>query len=645
MYTNFQYRPLATESTVRLLRLEESKIDGRIACKLRHTQQPTTANHDPDYDFDAMSYMWGDPTASREILLQYDDTAYDWTLFPIHQNLWQFLDNIWHRKMFDRWFWTDRICLKQDDDREIGLQIPRMADIYRDARQVIAWLGLSVSQGEQLLPIFRLVESHRTQQLTKRWRWWWFQRRSGSYFSRKTKRAVSAMFAAEYWRRIWTVQELVSAEHVLCFIGNMHPSLQLMEDMPMLVLPDDMVGLLFRAHFVVRDKACPSEGAGAPRADLWTLLRWITCDGDIKSTRPHDRVYGILGLAASLSDGTSPRENIKVDYDKPAWDVFLDAVLEADVDWTLCYPLMRLLVERDDDKTSGQPIFTLLTRYTESNRTSTRHRELAELALSISDALYLVISSSSALSRHLGKLNDTFSTRGYQRKAQQNAAMLGIALALKIGCSREQRALLSQDWKISRFPRVAANRPWRCAAHQFPIHRPTGPSRWPGHKDSGEWKKQDLDDYQAKKEEVEQSSARGVFHSVGLAGLVSPASPASPSGWKNPLEKRLCKCRDFQDLESSGPCDGSILSCNFPLANLRLELSTCNYQALQGHWYAQELEWQILPETGYVVSLVPVRKQLEAQWRDLHCPGGVILVSLHQSWGLIMEVAGRRTLT
>jgi hypothetical protein len=40
-----------------------------------------------------------------------------------------------------RWIWADAVCINQHDAAEKALQIPLMAQIYREASRVVAWLG------------------------------------------------------------------------------------------------------------------------------------------------------------------------------------------------------------------------------------------------------------------------------------------------------------------------------------------------------------------------------------------------------------------------------------------------------------------------------------------------------------------------
>lgn len=102
-------------------------------------------------------------------------------------------------------------------------------------------------------------------------------------------------------------------------------------------------------------------------------------------------------MIVSMASFASPHEHIAVDYDKPPADVFLDAIFEANVEWNDVFEYHRamgiLLGRHSDGNTIWEPIFTLLTRYAESSRTSRRHSDLAELVLVVSDALCFIVSA------------------------------------------------------------------------------------------------------------------------------------------------------------------------------------------------------------------------------------------------------------
>lgn len=570
MSKQYQYHSLATKSTVRLIKLEESKIDERIACEIRYIEQSNA-------EYDALSYVWGDPTPTREMLI-YDENDGEWTSFPVHENLWQFLHSAWQRRIFDRWLWTDRICLNQKDETEKSEQIPRMAEIYHTAVQVIAWMGLSASQGENLIRVRDFIQTD----------WFLFDSKPAARLDDPELAAIKAVLEAEYWERVWIVQEVACAKKAVCFIGNMDMTFDEVDVLESLVKPLGH-GPISHWHFILsflRHVGRIARKSGAPSLDLWYLLKKVTCE-HFKSQQPHDRVYGILGLVANLSDGTSPLRHIEIDYGKPSADVFFDAILESHPEWNIdgaasYRTAINLLLERPDNTTTWEPraIFTFLTRYTESDRTSQRHKQLAKLVLSVSDALYFLasISRSPPGNRQTGQAFSELvmwlgSDIPLRRTAQHNAVILGVALALAIENKRETTKMF-EDWKACRHSRVAASSPWRCAAHRLSAHGKT-PFQHVDRPRPGEKSKFQLEQFiegcQAEECKQVAQRTREFRCSMELEGAL---------GSKTQREKA---CGGSKDRPSAESCNGSFVSCEFPEANFRLQFSCSGWHTATMH--------------------------------------------------------------
>lgn len=85
--------------------------------------------------FDALSYVWGDCTRSREILI-------DGRPLPITANLYAALRDLQAEScMGDTVVWADAICINQEDFSERSAQVRLMRDIYHLASTVRVWLG------------------------------------------------------------------------------------------------------------------------------------------------------------------------------------------------------------------------------------------------------------------------------------------------------------------------------------------------------------------------------------------------------------------------------------------------------------------------------------------------------------------------
>lgn len=577
MSEQYQYRDLPTKSTVRLIKLEKRKVQDRIACTIRYTEQFIG-------EYDALSYVWGSPVPTRQIFI-FNEDAQEWAYFYVHENMWQFLNSIWQRHIFNRWLWTDRICLNQNNKEEKKEQIPRMADIYHNAVRVVASLGLSASQGEHLLPVCDFI--HRNKFILGKVDW-------HAKFTAEAALAGKAVLEAEYWERIWVVQEVVSAKTVFCFIGNM--------DMAF----DEVWELRNFGH----DPKCWShrvlragnsfEDVGGTGVILWRFLKNVTCKGS-KSQRPHDRVYAILGLVATLSHDKSPLEHIEIDYDKAPADVFLDAILEAYPEWEHHYDLnysnaIELLLP--DNTTTSEPIFTFLTRYSESIRTSQRHSELAKLVLSVSDALYLIAfisgsppggsSTRRAFHKLLPNIESAVRSGKLKRTTHMSAVMLGVAIAFEVN-DEEKRSNMFGDWKACRLSRVQANPPWRCATHQSlaplcarsrsqEIDRLNPDDQGVLQTITGEC----IECYHAIKSK--QSARRGWDFQCSMGVHWTLGSQAPP----------LKVCGACKDIQGSRPRGCSFVSCEFPEARFRLRVSF--HESPDDCWGAEQIDLLFSPD-------------------------------------------------
>lgn len=107
----------------RLIKLSPGIKTDPIHCTLLHV----TGNH--AFNYEALSYVWGDPSQLAVILLN----GYD---FDVTLNLRRALSEL-RSKTEDVVLWTDAICINQANLKERGSQVCRMREIYSNAERVI----------------------------------------------------------------------------------------------------------------------------------------------------------------------------------------------------------------------------------------------------------------------------------------------------------------------------------------------------------------------------------------------------------------------------------------------------------------------------------------------------------------------------
>lgn len=127
----YQYEPLFAEDAVRVLNLEPANDFQSPLCGFITQHQPAVESLDPDgRRYSAVSYTWGDPTASHKLFLSHNTQS---TFLPISRNadvLLRYL-RVTHKKAL----WIDGVCLNQKDQGEKAQQIPLMGQIYAYAKK------------------------------------------------------------------------------------------------------------------------------------------------------------------------------------------------------------------------------------------------------------------------------------------------------------------------------------------------------------------------------------------------------------------------------------------------------------------------------------------------------------------------------
>ncbi|KAH7155780.1 heterokaryon incompatibility protein-domain-containing protein [Dactylonectria estremocensis] len=436
VYQPYAHRKLDAATSIRLARVMPDLIDGCVACEIRHFDLPELNK----IEFKALSYLWGDPKPTRRIYLTDVDTRGEWCQFSIHENLWRFLHHVWRQKLPHQHWWTDCICLHQKDSNEMSQQIPRMGEIYSSAQEVAIWLDLPewVEQKVQGLRDRTNVGSFS------------FESRRG-YLPAGMEKVTHSVANDEYWRRVWILQEVVLAKRATIMMKTI-PPFKFEE---------------FREHvgsFFV-DPSAPDINklynlCNRKKHPLWEILRGFD---SYESTKPNDRLYGLLGLVANNVDGTSPVDHIHVDYDKPLCDVMLDAVFESQPPLYLYEGVAKVLLDYTECN------IDVLELYRDDNKTSKRHSELADVTLQVFDAMHMIMNALHTLHsgwclRHAYRnLFPSLEHKEFVPTQLDRAVFIGVTLAFGVG--GENSALLDENWEKLRRPRLKGS-PWRCEHHK-----------------------------------------------------------------------------------------------------------------------------------------------------------------------------------
>ncbi|KAF2748669.1 HET-domain-containing protein, partial [Sporormia fimetaria CBS 119925] len=120
------YSPLNSDPSVREIRLLHLQ-PGAWKDPIQGTLDVVSLSKKPKYQ--ALSYVWGDPTNRKPISI-------DGELFLATQYLFNALQRIRH-PWKQLYLWVDAVCINQDDLHERQNQVAIMGEIYNGAEEVL----------------------------------------------------------------------------------------------------------------------------------------------------------------------------------------------------------------------------------------------------------------------------------------------------------------------------------------------------------------------------------------------------------------------------------------------------------------------------------------------------------------------------
>jgi hypothetical protein len=322
------YQPLDhTSKCIRLLTMERD-ADNSIRCTLR------IFPIDESPPFIALSYAWGSPAETRQILLDGKD-------FTVRENLHAALLMILEKKkdsevassrlraetpssqwlqstrkdyMLDKdnWhlFWIDALCVNQENIPERNHQVNMMREIFAGAAFVMVWLGpesvdsnlamvsLQSSSPDSNLPMDSVQFTSGEPKLSSpAWSTW----------AEEPKRnAIVSLLKRNYWRRVWIIQEIIKARALLITCGNASLFWSQLDNFVVGLGPIHNHGSAYNIIQERRKNEFETWRRGSPLHTL--ILRYCRQD----CTDPRDRIYGILGLVGDWQRADRP--SIQADY-------------------------------------------------------------------------------------------------------------------------------------------------------------------------------------------------------------------------------------------------------------------------------------------------------------------------------------------
>jgi hypothetical protein len=241
-----------------------------------------------------LSYTWGPPTSLKTILV-------DGKLFQVRENLYEFLKIATYTYRVYL-FWIDQISINQENTDEVNAQLSIMANIYRNAYAVIAWVGVSGPDVEMLTK--ENVELLQYERQTVRF---------------DAMARLQTFLNRSYWSRIWIIQELSVNRTVLFHSGNMQFQWVTLEGILQFREVDWWNNRFWMPLWMQRCiQENDKEREKTKLHDAITIF-YISENHGWQSSKIHDRIYGLMPLLPE-------DQQLQVDYRKSTETLFEEVI-------------------------------------------------------------------------------------------------------------------------------------------------------------------------------------------------------------------------------------------------------------------------------------------------------------------------------
>jgi hypothetical protein len=254
--------------------------------------------HPPKYQ--ALSYVWGDSSEKVPILV-------DGKVFQIRKNLFAALKRLRPRNS-SLLLWIDAICIDQENVRERNFQIQLMNQIYSHAEQVIIWLGDSEDDSDLAMDLIKTWAPPDAEKMSMaRLLEAVMLTRNG--FDIRSWHAVRHLFAREYWKRVWILQEIFFSNQATVICGSKRVSWRELGIVQMkweelqsepenfYLLEEEQFKMVQLAFFSAALETISLYSLTLRKVDLpRSLFRLLSTTSASHATDPRDKIYALLGF-------------------------------------------------------------------------------------------------------------------------------------------------------------------------------------------------------------------------------------------------------------------------------------------------------------------------------------------------------------
>ena len=153
--------------------------------------------------YKALSYRWDKSRKKEKIKI--NDIEHE-----IYPNLLEFLNQMHSLRQFGN-FWIDALCIDQNNDKERASQVSRMDHIYRNAQEVVVWLGSRVDGSHEAMAMeWVKLQSYKTVYAS-------YNDEAPCPLS--VVRGIEGLCNRSYWTRFWVQQEFALPDSITIYCG------------------------------------------------------------------------------------------------------------------------------------------------------------------------------------------------------------------------------------------------------------------------------------------------------------------------------------------------------------------------------------------------------------------------------------------
>ncbi|MCJ1395419.1 hypothetical protein MMC18_008305 [Xylographa bjoerkii] len=344
----YEHIEIDPKSSIRLLILRRGTGEDRIECSM--TIVPSVGHQ---IQYTAISHVWGSAPVSSDIwirnspplrgirnfrnvvrhVIKYRDYfgAY---IFPLRPNLHSALKHL-RRKDQDLTLWVDALCVDRNDLYERNMLVEDMADIYQGAEKVSVWLGEGNENSDTAFSFMQDgMDPIRDLSVDQRG-------------------VLGELLRAQWFRRLWTVQELALAKRAWLHCGTKTIEWVEFADYVELMYTNftrtsELLGPSWETRLYRSDSI--SQLATSPASLFVRVVKDLfekSKDGEILVARlsleylvytlsklevsdPRDTIYALLSLAKDTRSVFGKEETgqrglvLRPDYSKDYFEVFRD---------------------------------------------------------------------------------------------------------------------------------------------------------------------------------------------------------------------------------------------------------------------------------------------------------------------------------